>query len=79
MTSTFKYRRTDLVRQAYDPAATTDPIYFYDAAGEAFLRLDEALYNRIQSGRIDWRNRPKHVCSGAVDSGELNHSPSRAM
>ncbi len=58
VTSTFKYTKTDLVRQGYDPAATADVIYFNDPEHEAFIRLDEALYNRIQTGQIQWRGRP---------------------
>lgn len=52
VTSTFKYTKTDLVRQGYDPTATADAIYFNDPEHEAFIRLDETLYNRIQTGRI---------------------------
>jgi fatty-acyl-CoA synthase len=52
VTSTFKYSKTDLVRQGYDPAATADAIYFNDPEGEAFVRLDPTLYERIQLGRI---------------------------
>ena len=52
VTSTFKYKKTDLVRQRYDPAATAAAIYFNHPEHEAFVRLDEALYNRIESGQI---------------------------
>jgi fatty-acyl-CoA synthase len=57
LTSTFKYTKTDLVRQGYDPAATADVIYFNDPECEAFIRVDEALYGRIQTGQIHWRGR----------------------
>lgn len=57
VTSTFNYRKTDLVRQAYDPAATDDAIYFDDPEHERFIRVDEALYQRIQHGHINWRRR----------------------
>ena len=49
VTSTFKYTKTELVRQAYNPAATMDAIYFNDLEQERFVRIDEALYNRIQT------------------------------
>ena len=55
VTSTFKYTKTDLVRQAFDPAGTTDAIYFNDPEKEAFLRLDPPLYDRIQSGQLHQR------------------------
>jgi fatty-acyl-CoA synthase len=52
VTGTFKYSRTDLVRQGYDPTATADVIYFNDPECEAFVRLDKALYDSIQIGHI---------------------------
>jgi fatty-acyl-CoA synthase len=52
VTATFKYTKTDLVRQGYDPAMTADPIYVYDSGLAAFVRLDKALYDRIQAGQI---------------------------
>jgi fatty-acyl-CoA synthase len=50
-TGTFKYSKTDLVRQGYDPVATTDVIYFDNPESGAFIRLDKALYDRIQVGK----------------------------
>ncbi len=52
VTGTFKYSKTELVRQGYDPAATTDIIYFDDPESESFIRLDKELYDRIQAGLI---------------------------
>ena len=52
VTGTFKYSRTDLVRQAYDPVAITDTIYFDNPESQSFMRLDKALYDRIQAGQI---------------------------
>ena len=49
---TFKYSKTDLARQGYDPANTTDGIYFDDPESKAFVRLDKALYDRLQTGQI---------------------------
>jgi fatty-acyl-CoA synthase len=57
VTSTFKYTKSDLVRQGYDPRATTDAIYFHDLEQEGFIRMDEALYKRIQAGQIDGRRK----------------------
>jgi fatty-acyl-CoA synthase len=50
-TGTFKYSKTDLVRQGYDPVATTDVIYFDNPESGAFIRLDKALYDCIQVGK----------------------------
>jgi fatty-acyl-CoA synthase len=55
VTSTFKYTKSDLVRQGYDPRATTDAIYFHDPEQEGFIRIDESLYNRIHAGQMDGR------------------------
>jgi fatty-acyl-CoA synthase len=52
LTGTFKYSKTDLVRQGFDPAASTDAVYFDDLASGAFTRLDQELYDRIQKGGI---------------------------
>ena len=51
-TATFKYVKTDLVREGYDPALTGDTIYFNNSLREAFVRLDSALYARIQTGDV---------------------------
>jgi fatty-acyl-CoA synthase len=52
ITGTFKYSKTDLVRQGYDPAASPDIIYFNSPESESFVRLDKPLYDRIQMGEI---------------------------
>ncbi len=52
VTGTFKYSKMDLVSHGYDPAATTDIIYFDNPESQAFHRLNEALYDRIQVGQI---------------------------
>jgi len=52
LTATFKYAKHEFVRQGYDPAATTDVIYFNDPERQAFVRLDKALYERIQTGQF---------------------------
>jgi fatty-acyl-CoA synthase len=52
LTTTFKYTRTDLVRQGYNPAAVEDVIYFNHPEREAFVPLDKALYERIENSRI---------------------------
>jgi fatty-acyl-CoA synthase len=52
LTGTFKYSKTDLVRQGFDPAASTDAIYFNNLELGLFTRLDQQLYERIQAGDI---------------------------
>ena len=51
VTATFKHAKRDLERAGYDPASTTDAIYFNDAEHNAFVRLDTVLYDRIQAGQ----------------------------
>jgi len=51
-TATFKHTKNDLKREGYDPAATSDPIFFDDAARGAFVPLDRALYQHIQDGKV---------------------------
>ncbi len=52
VTGTFKYSKTELVRQGFDPVTTTDVIYFDDPKSGTFIPLDKALYNCIQAGQI---------------------------
>jgi fatty-acyl-CoA synthase len=52
MTGTFKARKTDLVREAYDPAATADALYFYDPRCQEFVSVDAEVFARIQSGEM---------------------------
>ena len=51
-TATFKPKKSDLMRQGYDPTVTGDPIYFNDSKRRAFVRLDGPLYDRIQKGKL---------------------------
>jgi fatty-acyl-CoA synthase len=52
MTSTFKQKKGDLVRQGFNPKVTSDPIYFSDPQAKDFVRLDFPLYQRIENGGI---------------------------
>ena len=52
ITGTFKHTKGDLVREGYDPSATTEPVYFNDPERNAFIRIDETLFGRIQSGHL---------------------------
>lgn len=48
VTATFKYTKNIFQRQGYDPAATSDLIYFNNRESREFVRLDKELYDRIQ-------------------------------
>jgi fatty-acyl-CoA synthase len=51
-TSTFKHTKGDLQRDGFDPAASSDAIYFDDPVSEAFVPLDQALYERVKAGAV---------------------------
>jgi len=51
-TATFKHTKNELKSEGYDPAATSDAILFDDPARRAFVRLDRALHQRIQAGKV---------------------------
>ena len=50
ITGTFKYRKVDLVRDGFDPAKTTDPLYFDHPQQKAYVPVTAELYGQIQSG-----------------------------
>lgn len=52
VTGTFKQKKVDLVKQGFDPATSSDPIYFNDPASQSFVRLDPPLYGRIQDRQV---------------------------
>jgi fatty-acyl-CoA synthase len=52
LTGTFKARKQQLVREGYDPATVGDALYFDDAARGAYVPLDAAIFQRLQSGRL---------------------------
>ena len=52
LTGTFKYSKTDLARQGFNPAASDDAVYFNNLESGAFTPLDQQLYERIQMGAI---------------------------
>jgi fatty-acyl-CoA synthase len=51
-TATFKQKKRDLARQGFDPDAIVDPLYFNDTQARAFVRLDRAIYQRIQLRQV---------------------------
>lgn len=52
MTSTFKQKKVDLVKQGFDPGQIAEPLYFNDVAGRAFVPLDHALFERLRAGKV---------------------------
>jgi fatty-acyl-CoA synthase len=52
VTGTFKHKKSDLIREGFDPWATPDAIYFDDPAQQAYVRLAPALHARICAGKL---------------------------
>ena len=52
ITGTFKYAKTDLVRQGFDPALSTDPVYLNHPGLRSYTALDARLYESILTGDI---------------------------
>jgi fatty-acyl-CoA synthase len=50
LTGTFKYTKTELQREGYDPNACADKLYF--DTSEEFVPLDHHLHQRIQDGEF---------------------------
>jgi fatty-acyl-CoA synthase len=52
VTSTFKQTKIRLVMEGFDPGSTTDPIFFNNPQTKEFVRLNPALHEQINAGRI---------------------------
>jgi fatty-acyl-CoA synthase len=52
VTATFKQKKSDLIRDGFDPTMTPDALYFNDRARGAFVPLDPALHDRIMRGEL---------------------------
>ena len=51
-TATFKQSKITLKSEGYNPGSTSDPIFFYSSKEQAFVRLDLALFEQINAGKI---------------------------
>ncbi len=47
VTTTFKQKKVDLVKEGFDPDRISDPLYFNDPTARAFVPIDRALYDKI--------------------------------
>ena len=52
LTGTWKYSRTAMLREGYDPGRVKDPLYLDHPEARAFVPLDGPLYERVQSGGL---------------------------
>jgi fatty-acyl-CoA synthase len=49
-TSTFKQRKLDLVKEGFDPHATSDPLYYLNPELQAYVPLDAQLHAEVMNG-----------------------------
>jgi fatty-acyl-CoA synthase len=52
VTGTFKHRKVDLVKQGFDPAVVSDPVWFADGAAASYVPLTPALHARVLGGEV---------------------------
>jgi len=50
-TSTFKFKKTNLVKAGFDPGNISDPLFVLEPKGE-FIILDKQIFKRIESGDL---------------------------
>ena len=50
-TSTFKFKKTNLVKAGFDPDNISDPLYVLEPKGE-FIKIDKDVFKRIESGDL---------------------------
>lgn len=48
---TFKFQKTELRRDGFDPGAVSDRLYFLDASRGRFTPLDQEQYNAVLTGK----------------------------
>jgi fatty-acyl-CoA synthase len=51
-TGTFKPRKQELMQEGFDPARTSDPLYFDDPRSQRYVQLDASLFAAISAGSI---------------------------
>jgi fatty-acyl-CoA synthase len=52
VTSTFKQRKINMVKDGFDPVSISDTIFFDDPRTHAYVPLDGTLYKEIISGKV---------------------------
>jgi len=51
-TSTFKFKKTNLVKAGFDPANISDPLYYADTQEGIFKVIDAEVFKQINTGEI---------------------------
>ncbi|XP_077988218.1 long-chain fatty acid transport protein 2-like [Glandiceps talaboti] len=50
-TGTFKYKKTDLVKEGFDPEVIPEPIYYMDMTDQTYKLIDVTAYRHIVGGK----------------------------
>ncbi|XP_072038636.1 long-chain fatty acid transport protein 2-like [Amphiura filiformis] len=51
ITGTFKHKKTDLVKEGFDPSVVSDPLYFMDVGKETYVPLDQQVFKTVVIGK----------------------------
>ncbi|XP_072039081.1 long-chain fatty acid transport protein 2-like [Amphiura filiformis] len=51
VTGTFKHKKTDLVKEGFDPNLVSDPMYFLEAEKKTYVPLDPQVMQKIVAGK----------------------------
>jgi len=51
-TSTFKFKKTNLVKAGFNPDNISEPVYFANPATSAYEKVTKAMYKKICSGEV---------------------------
>ena len=51
-TSTFKFKKTNLVKAGFDPARISEPVYYCDPTTNTYTRVDAKVFKSINDGSI---------------------------
>lgn len=49
-TGTFKFQKTELRKEGFNPTVVKDPLFYLDARKGCYVALDQEAYSRIQAG-----------------------------
>lgn len=51
LAGTFKFQKTELRRDGFDPTVVSDKLYFLDCTKGCYVELDAELHRSITSGK----------------------------
>jgi len=52
ITGTFKYKKTDLVKDGFDPNTISEELYFADVSTNQYIKLDADLFQKIHNQEV---------------------------